>query len=77
MKGKQRHYSRRTFLKKAVKPHAGKEIHIVLDNLSPHTTPRDLPNNNSSVFVGCWVVGCGGVGGDEGRAGGGNGALST
>jgi transposase len=28
------------FLKKAVKPHAGKEIHIVLDNLSPHTTPE-------------------------------------
>lgn len=27
------------FLKKAVKPHAGKEIHIVLDNLSTHTTP--------------------------------------
>jgi transposase len=28
-----------TFLKKAVKPHAGKDIHIVLDNLSTHTTP--------------------------------------
>ena len=28
------------FLKKAVKPHAGKEIHVVLDNLSTHTTPR-------------------------------------
>src|SRR5436190_11449179 len=27
------------FLKKAVKPHAGKEIHIVLYNLSTHTTP--------------------------------------
>ena len=27
------------FLKKAVTPHAGKEIHIVLDNLSTHTTP--------------------------------------
>lgn len=27
-------------LKKAVKPHAGKEIHIVLDNLSTHTTPE-------------------------------------
>ncbi|MEW1660092.1 transposase [Streptomyces sp. NPDC093707] len=25
-------------LKKAVKPHAGKEIHVVLDNLSTHTT---------------------------------------
>jgi transposase len=28
------------FLKKAVKPHAGKQIHIVLDNLSTHTTPE-------------------------------------
>ena len=28
------------FLKKAVKPHAGKEIHVVLDNLSTHTTPE-------------------------------------
>lgn len=28
------------FLKKAVKPHSGKEIHIVLDNLSTHTTPE-------------------------------------
>jgi transposase len=27
------------FLKKAVKPHAGKDIHIVMDNLSTHTTP--------------------------------------
>jgi transposase len=27
------------FLKKAVKPHAGKEIHVILDNLSTHTTP--------------------------------------
>ncbi|MEU3626702.1 IS630 family transposase [Amycolatopsis coloradensis] len=27
------------FLKAAVKPHAGKEIHVVLDNLSTHTTP--------------------------------------
>lgn len=27
------------FLKKAVKPYTGKEIHIVLDNLSTHTTP--------------------------------------
>jgi transposase len=27
------------FLKKAVKSHAGSEIHIVLDNLSTHTTP--------------------------------------
>jgi transposase len=28
------------FLKKAVRPHQGKEIHIVLDNLSTHTTPE-------------------------------------
>jgi transposase len=27
------------FLKKAVGPHAGKDIHVVLDNLSTHTTP--------------------------------------
>ena len=27
------------FLKKAVKPHAGRDIHVVLDNLSTHTTP--------------------------------------
>jgi frataxin-like iron-binding protein CyaY len=27
------------FLKKATKPHSGKEIHVVLDNLSTHTTP--------------------------------------
>lgn len=27
------------FLTKAVKPHAGREIHVVLDNLSTHTTP--------------------------------------
>ena len=38
-------YPRRTgaaflaFLRKAVKPHAGKEIHVVLDNLSTHDTP--------------------------------------
>ena len=38
-------YPRRTgeaflaFLKKAVKPHAGTQIHVVLDNLSTHTTP--------------------------------------
>ena len=30
------------FLKKAVQPHAGKEIRIVLDNLSTHTTPDVL-----------------------------------
>lgn len=28
------------FLKKAVKPPTGKEIHVVLDNLSTHTTPE-------------------------------------
>jgi transposase len=28
------------FVKKAVKPHAGKEVHVVLDNLSTHTTPE-------------------------------------
>jgi transposase len=27
------------FLRKAVKPHRGKEVHVVLDNLSTHTTP--------------------------------------
>jgi transposase len=27
------------FIKKAVKPHKGKEIHVILDNLSTHTTP--------------------------------------
>jgi transposase len=27
------------FLRDAVRPHAGKEIHVVLDNLSTHTTP--------------------------------------
>ncbi|MEU7908931.1 hypothetical protein [Actinoplanes sp. NPDC049118] len=27
------------FLKKAIAPHAGREIHVVLDNLSTHTTP--------------------------------------
>lgn len=28
------------FIKKAVKPHAGKQIHVVLDNLSTHNTPQ-------------------------------------
>src|SRR5689334_13763921 len=28
------------FIKKAVKSHAGKEIHVVLDNLSTHDTPE-------------------------------------
>jgi transposase len=28
------------FLRQAVKPHTGKDIHVVLDNLSTHTTPE-------------------------------------
>jgi transposase len=28
------------FLEKAVEPHAGEEVHVVLDNLSTHTTPE-------------------------------------
>jgi hypothetical protein len=28
------------FLRKAVKQHAGKEIHVVLDYLSTHSTPE-------------------------------------
>ncbi len=28
-----------TFVRRAVKPHAGKQIHVVLDNLSTHDTP--------------------------------------
>jgi transposase len=28
-----------TFVRKAVKPHAGKQIHVILDNLSTHDTP--------------------------------------
>ncbi len=28
-----------SFVKKAVKPHTGKDIHVVVDNLSTHTTP--------------------------------------
>ncbi len=27
------------FLRKSVKPHAGKQIHVILDNLSTHSTP--------------------------------------
>jgi DDE superfamily endonuclease len=27
------------FLKKAVQPHRGKQVHVVLDNLSTHTSP--------------------------------------
>jgi transposase len=39
------------FLKKAVKPHAGQQIHVVLDNLSTHTTPEVLAwlGNNPHV----------------------------
>jgi transposase len=39
-------YPRRTgaaflsFIRKAVKPHAGRQIHVVLDNLSTHDTPE-------------------------------------
>jgi transposase len=28
------------FLRKAVRPHAGREVHVVLDNLSTHDTPE-------------------------------------
>ena len=41
------------FLKKVVKPHADKEIHVVLDNLSTHTTPEVkawLTNNQHVHF---------------------------
>jgi transposase len=39
------------FLKAAVKPHAGKDVHVVLDNLSTHSTPevRDWLANNPRV----------------------------
>jgi transposase len=39
------------FLKKAVKPHAGKDVHVVLDNLSTHTTPEVMAwlENNPQV----------------------------
>ncbi|MFJ7767518.1 IS630 family transposase [Streptomyces sp. NPDC097107] len=39
------------FLKKAVRPHAQKDIHVVLDNLSTHTTPevKEWPAKNSHV----------------------------
>ncbi|WP_329325153.1 transposase [[Kitasatospora] papulosa] len=48
------------FLKKAVKPHAGKEIHVFLDNLSTHTgregmageePARPLPLHPRRVFL--------------------------
>jgi transposase len=39
------------FLKAAVKPHEGKDIHVVMDNLSTHTTPevQDWLANNPRV----------------------------
>jgi transposase len=39
------------FVKKAVQPHAGKDIHLVLDNLSIHTTPdvRSWLDDNPNV----------------------------
>ena len=39
------------FLKKAVKPHEGAEIHVVLDNLSTHTTPavREWLDENPNI----------------------------
>jgi transposase len=40
------------FLKKAVQPHAGKEIHVVLDNLSTphHTRGHGLAGENPHVY---------------------------
>lgn len=41
------------FLKNAVQPHQGKDIHVVLDNLSTHTTPEVqawLENNPQVTF---------------------------
>ncbi|WP_406410909.1 transposase [Streptomyces sp. NBC_01614] len=40
-----------TSLEEAVKPHTGKEIHVVLDNLSTHTTPdvKAWPAKNPHV----------------------------
>jgi transposase len=39
------------FLKKAVKPHADKDVHVVLDNLSTHNTPdvQDWLKHNPNV----------------------------
>ena len=50
------------FLRKAVKPHVGTDVHVVLDNLSTHTTPevaawlqrqpaRALPLHSGRVVV--------------------------
>jgi transposase len=42
-----------TFIRKAVKPHAGKQIHVVLDNLSTHDTPEVkawLARNSNITF---------------------------
>jgi transposase len=41
------------FIKRAVKPHAGKEVHVVLDNLSTHDTPevrKWLAGNPNIIF---------------------------
>jgi transposase len=52
-------YPRRTgadflaFIRKAVKPHRGKEIHVVMDNLSTHDTPEVqawLARNSNVTF---------------------------
>jgi transposase len=47
------------FLKKAVAPHAGKQIHVVLDNLSTHTTPEVQAwlKKNPHVHFHCTPVG--------------------
>ncbi|SBW22523.1 putative transposase [Candidatus Protofrankia californiensis] len=45
------------FLKKAVKPHVGKDVHIVLDNLSTHTTPDAeawLEKNRTCISTSPW-----------------------
>jgi len=41
------------FIKKAVKPHAGKDIHLVMDNLSTHATPDVVQwlENNPRIQV--------------------------
>src|SRR4029078_6134572 len=51
------------FLKKSVKPHAGKEIHVVLDNLSTHTTPEvkewlEKNPKGEFPFTPCWSSLC-------------------
>jgi transposase len=39
------------FLKKAVKPHQGGDVHVVLDNLSTHTTPEVMSWLEASPHV--------------------------